>query len=67
MKIYIGKKIFKKLKERFANPRNAAGGTLRQKDPNETAKMPLKYFAYGFGAIKPLVFRTQSQFLTDNI
>ena len=63
--IYIGKKDFHKIKERFANPRNAAGGSLRQKDPNETAKMPLKYFAYGFGAIKPLVFRTQSQFLTE--
>ena len=53
--IYIGKKDFHKIKERFANPRNAAGGSLRQKDPNETAKMPLKYFAYGFGAIKPYI------------
>ena len=63
--VYIGKKDFNKIKERFANPRNAAGGSLRQKDPNETAKIPLKYFAYGFGAIEPLAFRTQSQFLTE--
>ena len=32
--IYIGKKDFTKLSEKFANPRNAAGGSLRQKDPN---------------------------------
>ena len=47
--IYIGKKDFKKLKNKFANPRNAASGSLRQKDPKETSKVPLKYFAYGFG------------------
>ena len=61
--IYIGKKDFFKIKDRFANPRNAAGGSLRQKDPRETAKMPLKYFAYGFGAIDPFIFETQSEFL----
>ena len=61
--IYIGKKDFLKIKDRFANPRNAAGGSLRQKDPEETAKMPLKYFAYGFGAIEPFSFETQSEFL----
>ena len=36
--VYIGKKDFKKLKKNFANPRNAAGGSLRQKDPKETKK-----------------------------
>ncbi len=61
--IYIGKKDFLKIKDRFANPRNAAGGSLRQKDPKETAKMPLKYFAYGFGAVEPFSFETQSEFL----
>jgi len=30
--VYIGKKDFEKLKDNFANPRNAAGGSLRQKD-----------------------------------
>ena len=63
--IYIGKKDFLNIKERFANPRNAAGGSLRQKDPNETAKIPLKYFAYGFGAIDPLNFKTQAEFLKE--
>ncbi len=61
--IYIGKKDFDNLKENFANPRNAAGGSLRQKDPSETAKIPLKYFAYGFGAMEPMIFKTQSEFL----
>jgi len=61
--IYIGKKDFKNLKHKFANPRNAAGGSLRQKNPKETAKIPLKYFAYGFGAIEPMIFKKQSDFL----
>ena len=30
--VYIGKKDFEKIKDKFANPRNAAGGSLRQKD-----------------------------------
>ncbi len=62
--IYIGKKDFFKIKEKFANPRNAAGGSLRQKDPSETSKIPLKYFAYGFGAIEPMSFQSQSEFLS---
>ncbi len=61
--IFIGKKDFVKIKNKFANPRNAAGGSLRQKDPNETKKIPLKYFAYGFGAVEPMKFETQSNFL----
>ncbi len=61
--IYIGKKDFNNIRGNFANPRNAAGGSLRQKDPKETSKIPLKYFAYGFGAIEPMIFSTQSEFL----
>ena len=61
--IYISKSNFLKIANKFANPRNAAGGTLRQKDPNETSKIPLKYFAYGFGAVSPMIFKTQSDFL----
>ena len=61
--IYIGKKDFTKIKDKFANPRNAAGGSLRQKDPKDTSKIPLKYFAYGFGSIEPMNFLTQSDFL----
>ena len=61
--IFIGKKDFIKIKENFADPRNAAGGSLRQKDSKETSKIPLKYFAYGFGAIEPMKFKTQFNFL----
>ena len=61
--IFISKKDFIKFKDKFANPRNAAGGSLRQKDPNETAKIPLKYFAYGLGSIKPMIFTRQSEYL----
>ena len=61
--IFISKKDFSKIQHKFANPRNAAGGSLRQKDPNQTSKIPLKYFAYGFGAVEPMVFKKQSDFL----
>ncbi len=61
--VYIGKKDFKKINKNFANPRNAAGGSLRQKDPQETKKIPLKFFAYGFGVINPMIYKTQSEFI----
>ena len=61
--VFISKKNFSSMKASFANPRNAAGGSLRQKDPKETAKIPLTYFAYGFGAIEPMTFSKQSEFL----
>ena len=61
--IYISKKDFINIKDKFANPRNAAGGSLRQKNPKETSKIPLKYFAYGFGAVEPMIFLKQSDFL----
>ncbi|MDC0477311.1 NAD-dependent DNA ligase LigA, partial [Pelagibacteraceae bacterium] len=62
--IFIGKKDFSKIKEKFANPRNAAGGSLRQKDPQQTSKIPLKYYAYGFGEVQPLLFDKHSEFLS---
>ncbi len=60
--VYMEKEAFKRLnKEReekglplFANPRNAAAGSLRQLDPRVTAKRPLDMFCYGVGEVSDL-------------
>ena len=61
--VYISKSDFKKINKQFSNPRNAAGGSLRQKDFNETKKIPLKFVAYGFGNAIPQNFKSQSEYL----
>ena len=58
--VFIQNSDFEKLKEKFANPRNAASGSLRQKNPEDTKKIPLKFIAYTFGFEKGL--KTNSQF-----
>ena len=63
--VFIEKKDFEKLKDNFANPRNAASGSLRQKDPKETSKIPLKFIAYTFGFISENKFKKQSDFLNE--
>ena len=61
--VYISKKDFKNIEDKFANPRNAAGGSLRQKNPEETKKIPLQFEAYGFGFVSQPTFKTQSEYL----
>ena len=46
--VFIQNSDFKNLEEKFANPRNAASGSLRQKNPADT-KIPLRFIAYTFG------------------
>jgi len=65
--VYLGHKDFEKLNAAqaasgdkvFANPRNAAAGSLRQLDPSITAKRPLRFFAYTWGAASELPADTQ--------
>ena len=61
--VFIQNSDFKKLNEKFANPRNAASGSLRQKNPEETKKIPLKFIAYTFGYEKGLIVDNQSDYL----
>ena len=63
--VFIEKKDFETLKEDFANARNAASGSLRQKNPDETKKIPLKFIAYTFGFIDKNLFKYQSEFLNE--
>jgi len=61
--VFIQNKDFEKIKSKFANPRNAASGSLRQKDAKSTSKIPLKFIAYTFGFSKDLSINSQSEFL----
>src|SRR6202041_1305828 len=66
--VYMTKKAFLALNERqkaagdtiFANPRNSAAGSLRQKDPTITASRPLGFFAYAWGEMADMPAETQS-------
>ncbi len=61
--VFIQNSDFKKLNEKFANPRNAASGSLRQKNPDETKKIPLKFIAYTFGYGEGLSVNNQYDYL----
>jgi DNA ligase (NAD+) len=66
--VYMTKQAFLALNERqkaagdtiFANPRNSAAGSLRQKDPKITASRPLGFFAYSWGQMSEMPEDTQS-------
>jgi DNA ligase (NAD+) len=61
--VFIKNSDFEKLKDKFANPRNAASGSLRQKNPEDTKKIPLRFIAYTFGYEKGLKVQNQTDFL----
>jgi DNA ligase (NAD+) len=69
--VYLGHDAFEAINEqrerddeaRFANPRNAAAGSLRQLDSAITAQRPLQMFAYAWGEISETVAETQWEFL----
>ncbi len=61
--VFIDNNDFKKISEKFANPRNAASGSLRQKDPAITSKIPLKFIAYTYGFAKNMNINNQTDFL----
>ena len=61
--VFIQNSDFEKLKDKFANPRNAASGSLRQKNPEDTKKIPLKFIAYTFGYEKGLKVTNQVDFI----
>jgi DNA ligase (NAD+) len=63
--VFIENNDFKTINEKFANPRNAASGSLRQKDSTVTAKIPLKFIAYTHGYAEEMNIDNQSDFLKN--
>ncbi len=61
--VFIQNNDFEKMKDSFANPRNAASGSLRQKDPKKTSEIPLKFIAYTFGFSSDQTVDKQTNFL----
>jgi DNA ligase (NAD+) len=63
--VFIENKDFKKIDTKFANPRNTASGSLRQKDPTITSKIPLKFIAYTYGFSTNINIKDQTEFLKN--
>ena len=61
--VFIRNDDFKKMDSKFANPRNAASGSLRQKDSKVTSKIPLNFIAYTFGYTENLKIKSQTDFI----
>lgn len=69
--VYMDKKDFARINsdaekrgdETFANARNAAAGSLRQKDPKITAGRPLRFLAHSFGVSEGMMWQTHYDFL----
>ncbi len=69
--VYMERKAFQEMNKRqeaaeektFANPRNAAAGSLRQLDTEITASRPLRFFAYAWGIAEPRTWKTHSEYL----
>ena len=61
--VFIQNSDFENFKDKFANPRNAASGSLRQKNPEDTKKIPLKFIAYTFGFERGLKVDNQFDYL----
>lgn len=57
----FNEKLIEQGKAPLANPRNAAAGSLRQKDPEQTAKRPLRMFVHGLGRSRDFNITEQSQ------
>jgi DNA ligase (NAD+) len=70
--VFIGKEAFKRLNQErlhenlppFANPRNAAAGSLRQLDSRITAKRPLEIYFYGMGAVSDFAMQSHADTLS---
>ena len=63
--VFIENNDFKKIKDKFANPRNAASGSLRQKNSLITSKIPLRFIAYTHGYEKKMNINNQTSFLEN--
>ena len=63
--VFIENDDFKKINDKFANPRNAASGSLRQKNSKVTSKIPLKFIAYTHGYEKNMKIDNQIDFLKN--
>jgi len=63
--VFIENNDFRKISDKFANPRNAASGSLRQKNAHVTSQIPLKFIAYTYGYSLNMNINNQTDFLKN--